>query len=88
MTNTTTKFISQHQRSWWPLCALCKLECYPRYGSGNYRLLIANLTVSFSDADDCRRICEHGAKQLGYGSYQRYILCNFNLVSDDSDSDY
>jgi len=42
---------------------------------------------AFWDADDCRRICEHGAKKLGYGSYQHYILSNYNLVSGPSDSD-
>ena len=39
-----------------------------------------------SDADDCRRICEHGAKKLGYGSYQHYIRSHYDL-SDDSGSD-
>jgi len=43
---------------------------------------------ALDDADDCRRICEHGAKELGYGSYQHYILYNYELDSDDSDSDY
>ena len=52
---------------------------------------ISNLQFNFwnldlSDADDCRRICEHGAKKLGYGSYQHYILSNYDL-SDDSGSD-
>jgi hypothetical protein len=40
---------------------------------------------AFYDADDCRRICEHGAKELGYGSFQHYIHSNYDL-SDDSDS--
>merc|ERR1712150_34410 len=31
---------------------------------------------AFSDADDCRRICEHGAKELGYGSLQEFFNSN------------
>ena len=48
------------------------------------------LAFEFSDADDCRRICEHGAKKLGYGSYQHYILSNYTLFPDASpnSSDY
>jgi len=42
--------------------------------------------TAFWDADDCRRICEHGAKKLGYGSYQHYIRSHYDL-SDESGSD-
>ena len=45
--------------------------------------------LNLSDADDCRRICEHGAKKLGYGSYQHYALRNYDLDSDSgSDSEW
>ena len=42
---------------------------------------------ALQDADYCRRISEHGAKELGYGSYQQYILRNYNWESEDSESD-
>lgn len=31
---------------------------------------------AFNDANDCRRICEQGAKQLGYGSLQKFFHSN------------
>lgn len=33
----------------------------------------------FNDANNCRRICEHGAKQLGYGSFQEFFHLNRNV---------
>ena len=43
--------------------------------------------MNLSDADDCRRICEHGAKKLGYGSYQHYADSE-ELCDPGSDSEW
>ena len=50
-------------------------------------IVVAPQYLNLSDADDCRRICEHGAKKLGYGSYQHYALSE-EMSDSGSDSDW
>ena len=40
---------------------------------------------AYFDADDCRRISEQGAKQLGYGSLREFIVNNDDLLKSFED---